>query len=106
MRTSVYFFALALVLSLAAIQPPSTQPSKPVLVPKTKVKPGNIKPIDPALTVPANADSLAAAEALRRAYAWLSPFSNYGLLSVESMSHLKSLDLSVGSPVINGIART
>jgi hypothetical protein len=76
------------------------------VVPKTKIQSGYVKTLDPSVTIPANADSLAQAEALRRAYIWLSPFKSYGSVPIESIAQLKTLDLSTGNPVLNGVPRT
>jgi hypothetical protein len=51
------------------------------------------EPVDPALT------------ARQKAYNWLAPFKSYHLLTVDQMATLKTLDLSTGSPVINGVSR-
>lgn len=102
-------FALQLGAQTTPVQKstkPTVQPTKPAVAPKTKVKPELIKPLDPSLTQPANADSLAAAEALRRAYAWISPFRNYGMIPMEQIAHLKTLDLSAGNLAVEGAARS
>ena len=42
---------------------------------------------------------------LRKAYNWLAPFRNYGMIPIESITSLKHVDLATGSPVVNGVAR-
>jgi len=53
-----------------------------------------VEPVDPV------------AEARQKAFNWLSPFLNYHMIGVEGVPTLKSLDLSSGSPTINGVSRS
>lgn len=56
-----------------------------------------VQPVDPVDPV---------AEARQKAYNWLAPFKNYHMLNVDQIASLTTLDLSTGSPTINGVART
>ncbi len=45
--------------------------------------------------------------AMIMAFNWIALFKNYGnFYTPETIKHLSTLDLSTGSPVLNGIART
>lgn len=60
----------------------------------------NLKPVQ---AQPAEPEHDPEQIALQRAYYWLGPFKNYNLLTIEQFAHLKTLDLSTGGPLVNGI---
>ena len=56
-----------------------------------------VQPLDPVDPV---------AEARQKAFNWLSPFKNYHMIGVDGIATLTNLDLSTGSPTINGVSRS
>lgn len=110
MRTLFITLALISIISIADAQekkkriPSPTKTSKKVI---TNKKTPQVKSISKIPATEIEDTSAPEKTQLEKAYAWLSPFKSYHLMSVESMeTNLKNLDLATGSGIINGISRS
>jgi hypothetical protein len=105
MKKTTLIFLLALVPALLLAQVQQTQKKKTVQQKPVQMN-KNIK-ADMKLVKPEEPEEPAdpALLARQKAYRWLAPFKSYHLLTVDQIATLKTLDLSTGSPVINGVSR-